>query len=76
MKVRVKSGDVVRLQMPWSEVCMHLRVADQVRNVKVHDTSASILNEDGTAYTFPVTHGEVGIYSDADGLYIQQEETP
>jgi hypothetical protein len=71
---RVKSGDVVRVKLPWSEACMHMRVADQVRNVKVFDNAASILNEDGTPFSFPITHGEAGIYSDANGLYIQEEE--
>lgn len=67
---RIKTGDVVRLKMPWSEVCMHLKVAGQVRNVRVLDTGAQILNDDGTPYSFPVTHGEAGIYTDAQGLYI------
>jgi hypothetical protein len=68
-RVQLKTGDVVRLRMPWSEVCMHLRIADQVRDVRVLDNGAQILNDDGTPYSFPVTHGEAGIYSDADGLY-------
>lgn len=68
--MRVKPGDVVRLELPWSEVCMHLKVAGQVRDVRVLHTSAQILNEDGTPYSFPVTHGEAGIYTDAEGLYI------
>lgn len=67
---RVKSGDVVRLKLPWSEVCMHLRVADQERDVRVLDTGAQILNEDGTPFSFPITHGEAGIYTDPNGLYI------
>jgi len=70
-KVRVKSGDVVRLTMPWSEACMYLHVADKVMDVRVLDRGAQILNDDGTRYSFPVTHGEVGIFTDADGLYIQ-----
>lgn len=67
---RIKSGDVVRVKLPWSEACMYMRVADQVRNVRVFDNAASILNEDGTPFSFPITHGEAGIYSDAQGLYI------
>lgn len=72
---RVKPGDTVRLRLPWSEVCMHLRVTDQVRNVRVLHTAAQILNEDGTKFSFPITHAEAGIYSDAEGLYIQKEAT-
>lgn len=71
--IRVKPGDVIRVRMPWSEACLHLRVADQVRKVQVLDTGAQILNEDDTKMSL-VTHGEAGIYSDAGGLYIYQEE--
>lgn len=67
---RVKPGDVVRLELPWSEVCMYMRVAGQERDVRVLEGGAQILNEDGTRFSFPVTHGEAGIYTDADGLYI------
>ena len=73
MKRRVKSGDVVRIMMPWSEACMYLNVAEKVRDVRVLDNGAQILNDDGTRYSFPITHGEAGIFRDADGLYVQQE---
>jgi hypothetical protein len=71
---RVKVGDVVRVRLPWSEVCMHLRVAEQVRDVRVLADGAQILNDDGTRFSFPVTHGEAGFYRDADGLYTYNEE--
>lgn len=71
---RIKTGDTVPVRLPWSEACMHLKVAGQVRNVRILATGAQILNDDGTGYSFPVTHGEAGIFQDAAGLYIQQEE--
>ena len=69
---RVKSGDVVSVRLPWSEVCMYLKVAGQVRNVHVFSHGAQILNEDGTRLSFPILLGEAGIYQDANGLYIQE----
>ena len=72
---RLSVGTVVSLTLPWSEVCMHLKVAGKTRSVEVLATGAQILNEDGTPYSFPVTHGEAGIYSDAQGLYVQEEES-
>lgn len=72
MKKRVQPGDVVQQRMPWSEACMFLRVAEQVRGVQVLATGAQILNHDGTRYSFPITHGEAGIYQDATGLYIEE----
>lgn len=68
---RVKPGEVVNVMLPYSEVCMHLKVAGRTRPVEVLPDGAQILNWDGTNYSFPVTHGEAGIYKDADGLYIQ-----
>lgn len=72
---RVSPGTIVSVKLPYSEVCMHLKVAGQVRNVEVFNHGAQILNEDGSRYSFPITLGEAGIYADAQGLYIQ-EETP
>jgi hypothetical protein len=74
VRVQLKDGDVVKLKLPWSEVCMHMRLADQVRDVRVLPDGAQILNEDGTPYSFPVTHGEAGIYRNVDGLYADTED--
>lgn len=68
---RVMVGETVRVSLPWSEVCMHLRVAGEVRNVRVLESGAQILNADDTPFSFPVTHGEAGIYRDSEGLYVQ-----
>lgn len=73
---RLSVGTIVNMTLPYSEVCMHLRVAGLPRSVEVLATGAQILNEDGTPYSFPVTHGEAGIYRDAKGLYIQEEMKP
>ena len=74
MMKRLKPGDVVTLTLPWSEVCMYMNIAGKVRGVRVLETGAQILNDDGTAFSFPVTHGEAGIYQDAGGLYIHERE--
>ena len=73
MMKRISVGTVVSLELPWSEVCMHLKVAGQTRSVEVLPNGAQILNADGSKFSFPVTHGEAGIYQDAQGLYVQQE---
>lgn len=68
---RISVGTVVNILLPYSEVCVHLKVAGHTRPVEVLATGAQILNWDGSNFSFPVTHGEAGIYSDASGLYIQ-----
>lgn len=54
-------GETVTVELPYSEVCCHMRVAGQVRQVQVLAGGAQILNEDGSPFSFPVTHGEAGI---------------
>jgi hypothetical protein len=70
MVTRLKVGQVVALKMPWSEVCMHLRIHETERQVLVTEVGAQILNDDGSAFSFPITYGEAGIYRDAEGLYV------
>lgn len=66
---RLTIGEVYRLTMPWSEVCIHLRVQGKTLPVRVQTNGAQLLNDDGTALSFPITHGEAGIYGDTEGLY-------
>lgn len=73
---RVAVGDTARVRLPFSEVCMALRVAGQARHVTVLARGAQILDPDGSPYSFPVTHGEAGIRTDADGLYVPPEHQP
>ena len=60
-------GSTYRLELPYSEVCMHMRVAGQTRNVRVLADGAQILNDDMTPFSFPITWGEAGIGRDGDG---------
>lgn len=69
---RINVGEIVRVELPFSEVCMHMRVAGVSRNVEVRSDGAQILNEDGSKFSFPVTHGEAGVYRDANGFYVQE----
>lgn len=66
---RLRVNDIVRLRLPWSEVCIHMKVAEQERNVRVLRGGAQILNEDGSNFSFPILHAEAGIYRDIDGFY-------
>jgi hypothetical protein len=57
--------------MPWSEVCVHMGVADKVMGFRVEGTPnremVQLLTPDGTPFSFPITPGEAGLYRDADG---------
>lgn len=60
-----RPGDRLRLELPHSEVCMHMRVAGRVMDVRLTEGEhpmAQLLNEDGSEFSFPITTGEAGIY--------------
>lgn len=65
----VQVGDTVKVELPYSEVCMYMRVAGQQRSVQVQTDGVQILNEDGTRFSFPITHGEAGLHRRDDGFY-------
>jgi hypothetical protein len=55
-------GKTVTVTLPYSEVCCHMRVAGQIRQVRVTaEHMAQILNADGSPCSFPVTLGEAGL---------------
>lgn len=60
--IEVNVGDVVLLKMGASEVCDHLKVIDQELWVEALERGAQ-LYKDGRPFTFPITHGEAGIYT-------------
>lgn len=72
----VAVGEAIRVRLPFSEVCAHMRVAGQIRSVRVLDHSAQIRNDDGTPFSFPITHHEAGIYRDAAGLFTDPQTEP
>jgi len=52
----------VRVGLPHSEVCMHLRLAGETRWVApVESSMAQIYSEDGSPYSTPITLGEAGL---------------
>lgn len=72
---RLAPGDTVRVELPHSEVCMHMGIAGSVREVEVTSecrsglAMAQILDPDGRPFGAPVTPGEAGIFSDRHGFY-------
>lgn len=65
-------GETVRLELPYSEVCMHMQVAGKVMDVELLDRQypmAQLYNDDGSPYSAPITTGEAGFYSEGDRYY-------
>jgi hypothetical protein len=75
---RVTAGQRVRIIAPYSEVCMHMRVAgmpmDAVLRPEPDDRTPYLvqLYRPGSDRPFssPITYGEAGFYHDDDGFYV------
>lgn len=66
----VKVGETVKMEITYSEVAMHMRVAGKVMDVKlVSENMAQLLRPDGSDFSFPITSGEAGFYRDERGIY-------
>jgi hypothetical protein len=71
-KQYIVRGERVPNEMPWSEVCMHMRVAGLVLDVEIigEQYPMAQLYRDGQPFSAPITLGEAGIHQDIDGFYI------
>ena len=74
----VAPGRRVRIVAPFSEVCMHMRVAGQQMDAVLLERSdgdrrwySAQLYQPGSAtpFSFPITTGEAGIFDGEDGFY-------
>ncbi|MFF3697343.1 hypothetical protein [Streptomyces sp. NPDC002221] len=63
-RVDLEIGDHFVATMPWPEACAHMQVADRVMEVEVLANGAQLFR-DSKPYSFPITWGEAGIYTDS-----------
>lgn len=70
------NSDPVEIVLPYSEVCMHMRVAGrkafvklQTPNGRKHPVSAQLFMKDMTPFSSPITFGEAGFYFDRNRIY-------
>lgn len=71
-RVDVQIGDRVEVELPCSEVCMHMGVAGKRMLVEITDAlyhKAQLWTLDGEKFSFPVAVYEAGIYRDESGFY-------
>ena len=56
------------LELPYSEVCVHLRVAGTRMGARLQpDGMVQPLDPDGRDFSFPITAAEAGLHHDQDG---------
>lgn len=62
-RVDFEIGDRARLEMPWSEACLFMKIAGQVLEVEIREHGAQ-LYKDGRPFSFPILWEEAGFYTD------------
>ena len=74
----IRPDDEFTAELPYTEVCMHLNVAGtRMRGRLLATGMVQLLNPDGTDFSFPITDGEAGLYTDEQGAWlITADEEP
>ena len=71
--VYAEFNERVVLEMPFSEVCVHMRIAGTVMMAELlpteYSATAQIYTLEGNTFSFPVTYSEAGFYKDQNGYY-------
>jgi hypothetical protein len=64
----IRPNQEITLQLPYSEVCMHLRVAGtRMRARLLAKGMVQLLDAGGHQFSFPITAAEAGLRHDQDG---------
>jgi len=71
---RLAPKESVAIELPYSEVCIHMRVAGQVHQVELFMEGAYPMAR--IAGCPPVLPAEAGILSDAEGHYVPAHLAP
>jgi hypothetical protein len=65
------------LELPYSEVCMHLRVAGTRMGARLQPNGmVQLLDVDGRDFSLPITAAEAGLHRDQDGWYSVVTDPP
>jgi hypothetical protein len=72
-KTPVNLDQMVEVTLPYSEVCVHMKVAGKRMKVKLQTPwQAQLFTMEGEPFSFPIAPGEAGIYSDSTGFYLSE----
>lgn len=73
----IQAGDRVTLELPFSEVCMHFRLAGKVAEVEFLQGRYELVAQvhyQGRPFSSPITAGEAGAYCTSGGQWYVYEE--
>jgi hypothetical protein len=70
-KITIKPGEFGLKEMPYSEACMHMKIAGEFLQFQITESQYPMVQlfKEGRPFSFPVTLGEAGIYRDGEELY-------
>lgn len=69
----VQSGKTVLMVLPRTETCLRMRVAGQLRRVRVSEAGAAVLRTDGQPQTrYLLDHADVGISVGEQGMSVPE----
>lgn len=69
-RVGANIGDSGAKHMPYSEVCIHMRIAGKIMGFKiVSKTSVQLFDSEGKVFSFPIGTGEAGFFNGIDGSF-------
>lgn len=75
---RLDVGQRYHVRMPYSEVCMHMRIAGTIMEVELvpinEYRAMAQLYQDGRAFSFPILASEAGILRDRQGWHARPVE--
>lgn len=76
-RIYLEIGECLIGEMPYSEVCMHMKIAGKKMIVERLGSSAQLYSMDAEngcpnrnkPFSFPITYGEAGLFYDGDAVY-------
>ena len=67
----IRPTEEFTIQLPYSEVCMHLRVAGTRMRARLQpNRMVQLLGPDGSDFSFPITDSEAGLHTDEQGAWL------
>ena len=71
----VEPGEMRPVVLPYSEVCMYMRVAGRRMNTQLlaepgRKPAVQLIDDSGRRFSFPITPGEAGFQEDENGFYL------
>jgi hypothetical protein len=71
----IRPTEEFAIELPFSEVCMHLRVAGTRMRARLEPNQmVQLLQPDGSPFSFPITAGEAGLEIDGRGAWLASDD--